>query len=71
MQSAVSLFNRLTEGEKIELRRASQDRIKYLADATFLVDLINVPALDREAIVIEAKALCDLQFSEHGAKTTF
>jgi len=71
MQAAFTLFNRLIENEKVDLRRASQDRIKYLADATFRVDLINVPVLDREAVVTETKALCDLQFIERGAKSTF
>lgn len=71
MEAAITLFNRLTEVEKMRLRSASPDRIEYLADTAYLGDLNGKPFEERVAIVIETTALVNLEFASKSMHPTF
>jgi len=71
METAIKLFNRLNEIEKINLRGAGPDRLAHLAYANFLSDLPLENDAERLAIVTEVKAMCDLQFAAKGSSTEF
>jgi hypothetical protein len=71
MQTAVKIFNRMCEVEKIQLRLATPGRIEFLVDWNYRVDFFEVPMDERIAILTETKALCDLEFATVGAHPTF
>lgn len=71
MEAAIKLFNRLTEVEKIGLRRATPGAIEYLADTAYRVDLTHIAPAERPAVLTEAQALCNLASAAKEAETGF
>jgi len=71
MQAAITLFNRLTEVEKIGLRMASAGTIEHLAATVYQGDLRNTNPVERAAVLTETAALAQLQFVAAGASNEF
>lgn len=71
MQAAITLFNRLTETEKVGLRMASPGTIDHLAHTSYLGDLRNVDPQERTAVLTEVAALANLQFVTVGSSHEF
>jgi hypothetical protein len=71
MQAAITLFNRLTEVEKIGLRMATPGTIEHLADTVYRGDLRDVEPAERAAVLTETAALAQLQFVAAGASNQF
>lgn len=71
METAIRLFNRLTEVEKMGIRGASPDRIAHLAYTAFGSDLPLMSNAERLVIVTETKALCELEFAAGSAENGF
>lgn len=65
------LFNRLSEGEKIELRMASSARQEHMAYNNFRTDLIAVDPQDKLLVVEEVVAMCKLQFANISDRMEF
>ena len=63
MQTAVTLFNRLREIEKGQLRGATPGRVEFLADTTYLVDLPDTDHAHRTRILTEVQALVNLEYA--------
>lgn len=71
MEQATKIFNRMTELEKMDVRRATESRLSYLGDTNFRVDLPAHSFADRAAVMKEVQALCALEFSNKSQNTTF
>ena len=71
MQQAKTIFDRLTEVEKLDLRGATPGRVEYLADTDFRVDMPLMSFEDRAQTMIEVQALCILEFASKGKTTDF
>jgi hypothetical protein len=71
MQQATTIFARLTEVEKIHLRRATPGVIGYLADTHYLVDMPNLPFDEREKVLTEVQAIAKLAFAANSAREDF
>lgn len=64
--TAKQLFARLEESEKIDLRRASQDRMQWMAHNTFRTE----SGQDVE-VIIETAAMCNVEWDELQKRTWY
>lgn len=71
MNLATNIFARLTEIEKINLRRASSGTVEYLADTHYRVDMPEIPFSERVAVLTEVQAAAQLAFAVQSAETEF
>lgn len=71
MEQAQRIFYRMTEVEKIQVRAATPGRLEYLADTNFRSDMPLLPFDDRTAVMVEVRALCDLERVECEQSTGF
>lgn len=71
MQQAMSIFQRLTEVEKITLRLSTDDGIGHLANTSFVVDMPNASPQDRTATLKEVQAIAMLTFAAASARTDY
>jgi hypothetical protein len=71
MQQAITLFNRMSEVEKIRVRFASADRLDFLGETNHRSDLPDTTFEQRSAVMTEVAALCVLEFATKGQDVSF
>lgn len=71
MEQAISIFNRLNEREKLQLRASTPARIEYLTDVEYRADMPLQEFDERVTVMREVQALCILEFTQKSAQTGF
>jgi hypothetical protein len=71
MQQATIIFGRLSEVEKMQLRRASPGTVEHMADTVYRVDMPALPFEERVAILTEVQAIAKLAFAANSAREDF
>lgn len=72
MKQAMTIFNRLTEVEKIQIRAAQNiNRIEWLANTQHLSDMPLETFDERVSTLVEVQALCFLDFKTKSQNADF
>lgn len=71
MEQATAIHARLSEVEKMDIRRATPGRIEWLASISYQVDMPLTPFDERVAVMEEVQSICLLEFQVKSAEPGF